>query len=194
MSPRLAALVIVFAAFAVLADEATFVFHSEEDASTPPDAAVCAQAPFTANVKLGAGLWSLKTRKHNGRVVDEKRRRIGTATACLELTNVLFPAGLAQRFYVRFDLPQGAYVAEGTCTVASNAVPQPFIILAGCTLKLVSGPSGSLGGLVTSASLFNPLARPGFATGSMWTLHEYLAPGTTRGGRGPHGHGHHDDD
>lgn len=165
---------------AALADEATTVFRSEEDPTTPADPAVCAQAPFQANVLLGAGLWSVKTRARDGRVVELARRRIGRATACLELTNVMFPKGLAQRFYVRFDLPHGTYVAQGTCTVTSNAVPQPFIVLAGCALELVTGPPGTLGGVVTSASIFNPLRRPGFSTGSVWTIHEYLADGARR--------------
>lgn len=165
-----------------LADEVTTVFRSEEDPASPPDPQVCAQAPFQANVLLGAGLWSVKTRGRDGQVKDDARRRIGRATACLELTNVLFPKGLAQRFYVRFELPQGAYVAQGTCTVTSNSVPQPFIVLAGCALELVTGPSGTLGGVVTSASIFNPLRRPGFSTGSVWTIHEYLAAGVRRQG------------
>lgn len=178
---RFALLLPLLLAGAALADEATYVFVSEEDPTTPPDATVCAAAPFATNVMLGASLWSIRSRERDGKVTDAHRRRVGRATACLELTNVLFPEGLVQRFYVRFDLPRGAYVAEGTCAVSSNAVPQPFIILAGCTLKLVSGPSGSLGGLVTSSSVFNPLHQAGFATGSTWTIHEYLAAGTQPG-------------
>ena len=167
-------LLVTMSSVSALAGEATYVFRSEEDASTPADATVCAQSPFGSNVRLGASLWSIRTSKKKGRVVEDQRKKIGRATACLELTNVMFPQGLVQNFYVRFDLPQGAYVAQGTCTVSSNAVPLPFIILAGCTLKLVSSPAGSLGGMVTSSSTFNPLRRPGFSTGSIWTLQEYL--------------------
>ncbi len=156
------------------ADEATYVFRSEEDSSTPVDPTVCAMSPFGSNVRLGASLWSIQTSRKKGKVTEAKRKRIGRATACLELTNVMFPQGLVQNFYLRFDLPQGAYVAQGTCKVSSNAVPQPFIILAGCTLQLISGPAGSLGGMVTSSSIFNPLHRAGFSTGSIWTLQEYL--------------------
>lgn len=165
---------IVLVGFTASAGEATYVFRSEEDPSTPADATVCAQSPFGSNVRLGASLWSIETSRRKGKVTDEKRKKIGRATACLELTNVMFPQGLVQNFYVRFDLPQGAYIAQGTCTVSSNSVPQPFIILAGCTLKMISGPTGSLGGMVTSSSIFNPLVRPGFSTGSIWTLQEYV--------------------
>ncbi len=178
-------------AVSAAAGEATYVFRSEEDPATPVDATVCAQSPFGSNVRLGASLWSIKTSKKKGKVIEEKRRKIGRATACLELTNVMFPQGLVQNFYVRFDLPQGAYVAQGTCTVSTNNVPQPFIILAGCTLKLVSGPSGSLGGMVTSSSIFNPLKRPGFSTGSIWTLQEYMLDLVHTHGPGC---GHSDDD
>lgn len=157
------------------AGEETYVFESKEDPSTPPDAAVCAAAPFATNVKLGASLWSVETKRRDGRVREHGKRRIGRATACLALTNVLFPEGLTQQFFARFSLPGGDYTAIGTCTVSSNAVPQPFIILAGCTLKITSGPRSTLGGMVTSSSVFNPLQRLGFGTGSMWTLHEYTS-------------------
>lgn len=176
--------VVLLGGFAASADEATYVFRSEEDPTTPVDATVCAQSPFGSNVRLGASLWSIETSRRKGKIIDQKRKRIGRATACLELTNVMFPVGLVQNFYVKFDLPQGAYVAQGTCTMSSNATPQPFIILAGCTLHIVSGPAGSLGGMVTSVSIFNPLARPGFSTCSIWTLQEYLLDV-------PHSHGPH---
>lgn len=169
---RLIFFAVVGTAVAASGGEATYVFQSQEDPSTPPDPAVCAAAPFGTNVRLGASLWSVETKHHDGRVRDHKKL-LGRATACLQLTNVMFPEGLTQRFYAQFELPQGTYTAVGTCTVSSNSVPQPFIILAGCTLKLVSGPSWSLGGMVTSASIFNPLRRPGFGTGSTWTLQEY---------------------
>lgn len=179
---RILIAVTVLGAFAAMADERTFVFRSEEDPSTPPDPAVCAASPFGANVKLGAALYSIRTSRTKGLVRDETWKRIGKATACLELTNVMFPAGLVQNFYAQFDLPQGRYVAQGTCTVSSNTVPQNFIILAGCTLKLITGPAGSNGGMATSASIFNPLKQAGFGTGSIWTIHEYFTPA-------PHTHG-----
>jgi hypothetical protein len=173
-----------------LAGETTYVFRSEEDPATPPDPAVCAAAPFLTNVPLGASLWSFKTRHKNGAVTQERVRRIGTATACLQLTNVLFPQGLVQNFFVRFELPGGTYDAVGTCTVDSNNVPVPFIVLAGCTLQLISGPRGSLGGSAISSSIFNPLHKPGFATGSVWTLHNYWAEPPPD----PDRDGDHDDD
>jgi hypothetical protein len=179
--------VVLSSSFAV-AGETTYVFRSEEDPSTPPDPAVCAAAPFLTNVPLGAGLWSFKTGKKSAAIRDPDARRIGKATACLQLTNVLFPQGLVQNFFVRFELPSGTYDAVGTCTVSSNSTPQPFIILAGCTLHLTSGPANSLGGMVVSSSVFNPLHRPGFATGSVWTLHEYWNEPPTDGD-----HDHDDD-
>jgi hypothetical protein len=157
----------------VAAGETTYVFRSEEEPATPADLAVCAAAPFVTNVPLGASLWSFRTRHRDGKIVEEREQRIGKATACLELTNVLFPQGLVQSFFVRFELPGGTYDAVGTCAVGSNDVPVPFIVLAGCTLRLVTGPSGSLGGSAVSSSVFNPLNKPGFATGSVWTLHQY---------------------
>jgi hypothetical protein len=184
---RLAMVLVTMVAFAAAADEATYVFQSEEDPATPPDPTVCAGAPFMTNAKLGASLWSVKTKRHDGKVT-ERRKKIGRATACLGLTNLLFPAGLVQNFFVQFDLPQGRYVASGTCTVTSNDVPETFIILAGCTLKIITEPAGGKGGIATSSSVLNPLHRPGYSTGSTWTLHEYLAEATT------HHHGWDDED
>ena len=167
------AALICLVALPALAGESTYVFQSQEDAATPADASVCAAAPFVSNVRLGASLWSLETKHRDGRV-KELKHRIGRATACLQLTNFMFPQGLVQSIYVQFDLPQGRYTALGTCTVSSNATPLAFIILAGCTLQLSSVPLGSLGGMATSSSVFNVLHRPGFNTGSTWVLHEYL--------------------
>src|SRR5438477_11979956 len=95
---------VVGASVAASGGESTYVFQSQEDTSTPPDAAVCAAAPFATNVRLGASLWSIETRQHDGKVVQHPRR-IGRATACLQLTNVLFPEGLTQHFYASFELP-----------------------------------------------------------------------------------------
>lgn len=160
---------------AAMADELSAVFRSVEDPAFPPDDTLCAQAPFAVNVKLGASLWSQVTRLVDGRVVVEKAVRIGRATACVELTNFLFPPGLAQNFYAVFDLPSGRYTGNGTCTLSSNDVPQAGLVLAGCTLDVVSGPAGVLGGVITSSSVFNPAGLTGFSTGSMWTLHAYTS-------------------
>ena len=168
-----AALLVLVLSSAALADEVTAVFRSVEDPAFPPDDTICAQAPFAVNVKLGASLWSQVTRLLDGRVVIEKAVRIGRATACVQLTNFLFPPGLAQNFYAVFDLPSGRYTANGTCTLSSNDVPQAGLVLAGCTLDVVSGPAGVLGGVITSSSVFNPAGLPGFSTGSVWTLHAY---------------------
>ncbi|MFO0598398.1 MAG: hypothetical protein U0228_24040 [Myxococcaceae bacterium] len=157
------------------ADATTFVFRSVEDATTPPDDTICAAAPFRVNVKLGASLWSQVTRLVDGRVVVEKAVRIGRATACVQLTNFLFPPGLSQNFYAVFDLPLGRFVANGTCTLTSNNVPEAGLVLAGCALTLVSGPAGVQGGVLTSASTFNPARLQGYSTGSVWTLQTYTA-------------------
>jgi len=183
-------------ALPALAGESTFVFKSEEDPATPPDATFCAAQPFHANVLLGASLWSVKTRHRDGQVVNEKERRIGRATACLQLTSLLFPEGLVQRFSIRLELPQGTYTALGSCTISSNDVPAPLIIMAGCTVKLLTGPTGTQGGMATSASIFNPAHQAGFSTGSLWTLHEYVLDGVRRDDdddRGEHDgdHDHH---
>ncbi len=158
-----------------VAGEVSYQFRSVEDPAFPPDDAICAQAPFRVNVKLGASLWSQFARFSDGRVIDDQVFRIGKATACVELTNFLFPPGLSQNFYAVFDLPSGRYTGLGTCTLSSNDVPQAGLVLAGCTLDVLTGPSGVLGGVITSASTFNPARLAGFSTGSVWTLQAYTS-------------------
>jgi hypothetical protein len=170
---RALGLMLVLTAGAGQAGEAAFVFRSVEDPAFPPDAAICAQAPFRVNVQLGASLWSQRTRHVDGRVLGEHARRIGRATACVELTNFLFPPGLQQNFYAVFDLPSGRYTAHGTCTLTSNNVPQAGLVLAGCALAIDAAPTGVKGGVITSLSTFNPAHLAGFSTGSLWTLQAY---------------------
>jgi hypothetical protein len=157
------------------ANDVSYQFRSVEDPAFPADDTICAQAPFRVNVKLGASLWSQHLRMVDGRIIHDQVLRIGKATACVELTNFLFPPGLQQNFYAVFDLPSGRYTGLGTCTLSSNNVPQAGLVLAGCTLNVVSGPNGVLGGVITSASTFNPARLAGYSTGSMWTLQAYTS-------------------
>jgi hypothetical protein len=154
--------------------EATVVrFRSVEDAEFPPDPAVCASAPFGVNVRLGASLWSESANGSRGQVVNESVRRIGSATACLRITDPTFPPGLPQQFYARFELPEGTFTAVGACTLISNNVPTAGLVLGGCHLGVTDGPPSSAGGAFTSLSVFNPRRLPGFATGSEWTMQLY---------------------
>jgi hypothetical protein len=147
-------------------------FRSVEDPASPPDAAFCDGAPFRANVRLGASLYSHEV-DHHGQVKQGDSRKIGTATACARLTDPTFPVGAQPEFAVRFDLPEGSFTAVGACTIASNDVPERGLVLAGCALRLTAFPPGILGGVVTSLSTFNPSGLPGLGTGSWWTLQYY---------------------
>ena len=155
------------------ADERILQFRSVEDPASPADPAVCALAPFRVNVRLGASLYTTRARAKDGMVVEDDVRKIGTATACVQLTNFSFPAGLAQKFYVRFNLADGAYTAVGTCTLISNDVPRAGLVLAGCNLRMTGFPAGVVGGVATSSSVFNPFRLAGFNTGSYWSLQLY---------------------
>ncbi len=161
----------------VMAEENIIQFRSIEDPSTPPDPTVCTAAPFDVNAKLGASFWSFQTRASDGLVVNDQINRIGNATACIRIVSFAFPPFTTDPFYIKFTLDNGDYAGEyeglGNCTVISNDVPTPKLILAGCNLRIVSAPSDSISGAMTSMSVFNPYKLPGFNTGSMWTLHLY---------------------
>ena len=155
------------------ADEAVYQFRTEEDPATPPDMAVCAAAPFEANVFLGARVYVPVHRPWDGKVVFESGRRAGKATACVRITDPTFPPGEQVPFYARFNLPDGSFTASGTCTLVSNNVPEAGLVLAGCALSLVQVPRGFVGGTVSSTSVFNPRRLPGYSTGSYYTLYVY---------------------
>ena len=151
-------------------------FRSVEDPDFPADRAVCAQAPFQTNVFLGASLWSEAGTASSGRIVNNGVRRVGSATACLRITDPRFPPGLPQQFYARFDTPEGVFTASGACTLISNDVPRAGLVMGGCHLRIADGPSWMAGGAVTSLSIFNPAKLAGFATGSEWTVQFYPEP------------------
>lgn len=155
-------------------------FRSVEDPDFPADRNVCAQSGFTTNVFLGASLWSEATRASSGRVVNNGVRRIGSATACIRITDPTFPPGLPQLFYARFDTPDGIFTASGACTLISNDAPEAGLVMGGCHLRVVDGPAEMRGGAITSLSIFNPRNLAGYATGSEWTVQYYPAYGRRR--------------
>jgi hypothetical protein len=159
-------------------------FRSVEDPEFPADRSVCAAAGFPVNVFLGASLWSEAGTASSGRIVNNGVRRVGSATACLRITDPTFPPGLPQLFFARFDTPEGIFTASGACTLISNDVPEPGLVLGGCHLRVVDGPAEMRGGAITSLSVFNPRNLAGYATGSEWTMQFYPAYG-----RSKHKHG-----
>jgi len=166
------AALLLLAPTVALAQARIIQFRSVEDPS-PPDPAACAGAPFRSNLRIRGTLYTYETRASDGMVAQDDARAIGKATACAQITSLLFPPGLAQKFFLQLTLADGIYTASGTCTIISNDVPKSGLVLAGCNLKLVGFPGGVAGGAVTSVSTFNPGRLPGFATGSYWTAQIY---------------------
>src|SRR4051812_17880395 len=139
-APALAALCLLTPA-AAFAQARVLQFRSAEDPASPPDPAVCAQAPFVANLRIGGSLFAYATRGRTGQVIEQSEpRAIGKATACARITSVTFPAGLEQMFFLQLTLAEGVYRALGTCTIISNDVPASALVLAGCNLRIVSAP------------------------------------------------------
>jgi hypothetical protein len=155
-------------------------FRSVEDPDFPADRAVCAASGFTANVFLGASLWSEAATASSGRVVNNGVRRVGSATACIRITDPTFPPGLPQLFFARFETEEGTFTASGACTLISNDVPERGLVLGACHLHVVDGPEEMRGGAITSLSVFNPRNLAGYATGSEWTVQFYPAFGRSR--------------
>ncbi|HWR72516.1 MAG TPA: hypothetical protein VN604_05070 [Nitrospirota bacterium] len=152
-------------------------FRSVEDPGVPADMAVCVNASFydpanMPNVLLGASLWSIEARASDGTIMNDEIRRIGTAHACALIASLA--PGAEAPFYIELAVGDQFFRADGTCRVTSNTIPQPGLILAGCSLKVQGELSaGLMGGIATSNSVFNPFSLPGFQTGSLWTVHIY---------------------
>jgi hypothetical protein len=144
-----------------MATARTLVFRTVEDAAVPARPPGC---PWPdANVFLGG-----RMRRLDG------GGELGIAQACAWIGAAL-EEGAEVPFYAEFRFDTGdLYRAQGLAHVLSNDVPAAGIVLAGCALRLLDGPEGFVGGVVTSASVFNPAGRPGAETGSTWTLHAYL--------------------
>lgn len=154
-------------------DPVVLRFRSVEDPDFPADRNVCAQAGFGVNVFLGASLWSEANTASSGRIVNNGVKRIGSATACIRITDPTFPPGLPQQFYARFDTPEGIFTAKGACTLISNDAPEAGLVIGGCHLRVLDGPAEMRGGAITSLSIFNPRNLAGYATGSEWTVQFY---------------------
>ena len=153
-----------------------YQFRTEEDPAVTGAAAFCATQPFPANVLLNASAWATQARSSDASVVNDGVRKVGTVVACAQITSFAFPPGLQQNFAARFDFEDGSsYTGRGTCTITSNDIPEPKLVLAGCALK-VAPDGASAGGVATSASVFNPFRLEGYHTGSYWTLQLYDAP------------------
>lgn len=148
----------------------TYLFRTIEDPSVESRPR---NSPFAdANLFLGGRMYSIDTQR--GVVSAEQETEIGLASACVVVTAPLVPDMLVP-FYAEFNFHEGAvYAAQGSAQVTSADVPEAGVVLAGCALRVVSGPPGCSGGAATSLSIFNPAQTPGAGTGSFWTLRAYF--------------------
>ncbi len=158
------------------AGERILILKTREDAQQyPADKAFCLDQKYPVlNVVLGASVWSLQSNAARGVVMKDEIRLLGAATGCGMMTSA-DPFVPKQPFAIKFELAGGTYVAKGQCDIVSNDVPQAGLMLAGCALTIVEAPAGIVGGIATSASVFNPKQVGDFATGSVWTVHLYTA-------------------
>jgi hypothetical protein len=150
----------------------TYLVRTVEDPSVPavPDS----DCPSGAGIpiKFRGFSWSLATRASDGMVVNEQIRSVGSVSTCARLTFPIVEGDTAPTF-ARIELGGDTYTASGRCRATSNGVPQAGVLLAGCALRLQTGPPGFVGGIATSASVVTLGAVPGFQTGSFWTMRAY---------------------
>jgi hypothetical protein len=153
------------------ASERAYVVRTVEDPSIDPIPP--ASCPGGPGMLLNANgyAYSIATRASDGMVVQEHPKRVGVVRTCARVTSV--DEGSTAPQNARIEIGGDSYTASGGCRVTSNGVPQAGVVLAGCALRLQTGPDGFVGGIASSASvaLLGPV--PGFQTGSFWTLRVY---------------------
>ncbi len=160
---------------AVAFEQTVLEFRSIQDPAVPPDASVCARAPFPANAQLGASLHAFTSRASDGVVLVDDGPHLGEGTACLRITDTTFPPFSTVPYYSELTLDRVGsarnvrLTMSGHCTITSNDIPVPRLMLAACSLVIAPAP-GIIGGIGSSNSVFNAFRLPGFDTGSNWTL------------------------
>jgi hypothetical protein len=153
------------------ASERAYVVRTIEDPSIDPIPP--ARCPGGPGVLLNANGYAhpIATRASDGMVVQEHPKRVGVIRTCSRVTSITEGATALQ--YAEIELGGDTYTATGACRVTSVGVPQAGVVLAGCALRLQTGPDGFVGGIASSASAVLLGAVPGFNTGSFWTLRVY---------------------
>jgi hypothetical protein len=138
----------------------THVFRTVEDPNIEGRPEDC---PFDANLFLAGRMLPL-----------DEGDALGVALACSELSGPLVRDVVAP-FYAEFRFDDGeTYTGDGVARVLDADVPEAGVVQAGCTLRLVSGPPRLLGGMATSASVFDPAGALETGTGSVWTIRAYF--------------------
>jgi hypothetical protein len=168
----LALAALALAAVVARAEEDVLLLRTQE---SPLVTAICAPGE---NIVLGAFVYAPRTRAHDGLVIKEGSRPIGTAVGCGTMTSIA--KGAKAPFRLALDLGKRTVSASGECTVADRfaplAMPPYPVLLVGCSLAVDPGSDeGLLHGIAGSASVFIPYPIAGYDTGSYWTLHLYYA-------------------
>ena len=152
----------------------TYVVRTVEDADGVPPVPD-SDCPIDAGIrtKPRGFAWSLATRASDGMVVGEQIHPVGSVSTCARLPFPIVEGDTAPTF-ARIELGGDTYTASGRCRATSNGAPLPTgVVLAGCALRLKTGPPAFVGGIATSASVLTLGTVPGFQTGSFWTVRVY---------------------
>jgi hypothetical protein len=172
-SRTVALLALALAAPAARAGEEVYLLRSEETS------AFAASCPDGDNIRLAAFLYAPRTRATDALLVNEQTEAVGTAVGCGRITSIApFDFAAPAPFSLAIDLGARSVFASGWCVVADRSFPlwptPAPLLLVGCTLAVQpDAAQGIVRGVATSASVFLPVAIPGYSTGSYWTLHLY---------------------
>jgi hypothetical protein len=127
----------------------TYMVRTVEDPSLPPVPDSDCPSGAGILIKPRGFAWSLATRASDGMVATEQIQRVGSVSTCARLPLPIIEGDTTPTF-ARIELGGDTYTASGRCRATSNGVPQERVVLAGCALRLQTGPPG----FVDSARVF----------------------------------------
>lgn len=164
-------------------DEIDYVFRSFES-EIPAEIQDCYDIGFFSPTSFtNFDLYSLQSKKTNGKVLKDNIKKIGHVLTCVDFTGVSLENPFVTtpaRFKVTIDGME--LIVEGQGNYRSLDVPEPLLGMAVYSLRIVEGPSNVVGGWLVTNTISNALGVPGYVNGSFATI-RLFTPAVEKGPR-----------
>lgn len=136
-----------------------YVVHPRHNPMAAPD---CAGAPFAPNVGLTEDMFSLHTKKTNGKVLIPSIKKVGDASVCIDLDFATYQGNAM----LKINLDGQTIVAFGKCMGVGEH--SPGALLAACTAVTADGRT-----VVTTNGVFN-MGNPALpGSDCIWTIRQH---------------------
>jgi hypothetical protein len=157
-------------------DEVTYVFRSFES-EVPADLQECVDIgiPYVPDFASNYDLYSLHSKKTNGRVLNENIKRIGHVLTCGDSSGLTWE----NRFdpfpvYFKVTVDGMELIAQGQGRFLSFDVPEAFLGMATNALEIIEGPPEIIGGFLVTNTISNVFGIPGYANGSFASIRLFI--------------------